>query len=180
MTKGAAEAAEGGTRSAWLHQVMPVLRERARAALARERCGHTLQPTALMNEVFLRLDALGEDSWKSPTHFLAAATLTMRRVLVDYARARRAVKRGGGGPATWLDPSADRQREIDDLLDLDEVLRELARSDSRAAQVVELRWFEGLRDDEIAERLGMSERAVRYEWTYARAWLHRRLRTRNE
>jgi RNA polymerase sigma factor (TIGR02999 family) len=152
------------------------LRELAAAHLARERGGHTLQPTALVHEAYLRLIGQERADIESRTHFLAVAALSMRRVLVDHARARRSEKRGGGReregsafePATpWEDPSQ--------LLDLDQALEGLARAHPRQAQVVELHVFGGLVLEDVGAALGLSRESAKLDWRFARAWLLREL-----
>ncbi|HEX9953070.1 MAG TPA: ECF-type sigma factor [Rubricoccaceae bacterium] len=161
-------------------RVMPLvyaeLRRIARSHLGRERDGHTLAPTDLVHEAFLRLADATQVSWQGRAHFYAVAAGVMRRLLVDWARARRAEKRGGGAPRVSLDATgvADRlgQTDRDDaLLALDEALADLARRSERQARVVECRTFAGLTIEETAEALGVSPTTVRMDWRLARAWL---------
>lgn len=174
------ETSVGGdeaARAELMRLVLPELKERARAAMAREPAGHTLQPTALVNEVFLRMVDQNQVSWQGQTHFFAVAAVALRRVLVDYARRRKAAKRGGGWERIpWADAADGKPAQQIDLLDLEDALAELAVHDERAAHVVELRYFGQLNDDQIAAELGISERTVRNDWTHARAWLNQRLR----
>jgi len=148
------------------------LRELARRQMASERSGHTLQPTALVNEAYLRLVADKEGTFADRDSFFAAAANAIRRVLVDHARKRAREKRGGGRKRVPLDgldvaePLAD-----DELLELDEALARLARIDPTKARIVELRFFAGLTVQEIGTVLGASESTVRREWRMARAWL---------
>ena len=168
---------EGDRRSVdeLLRLVYSRLHEMAEEQLRREGPGHTLQPTALVNEAYLRL-AGQQTEWRSRSHFYAIAAQAMRRVLVDHARARDSQKRGGGRHALSLpgEGLAARQSEVD-LLALDEALGELARVDSQSALVVEMRYFAGMEVEAIAEYLGVSDRTVRRHWVYAKAWLSRAL-----
>lgn len=152
------------------------LRQLARRHLARERAGHTLQPTALVHETYLRLAGHHRIHWQDRGHFLALAATTMRRVLVSHARARLAEKRGGGGSAASLEdvrePAAERAEE---LVALDDALGALAGLDDRQARVVELRYFGGLTVEETAAVLGVSPATVKLDWSLARAWLRREL-----
>lgn len=161
------------------------LRRRAARALRREGEGHTLQPTALVHEAWLRLDNQHDASWESRTQFFAVAAQMMRRVLVDHARTRRALKRGGapmqvtlgevdraaGSPVTPPDTI-----DAVDLLALDDALARLAALDPRKARLVELRYFAGLSIPECAAALGVSPATVGREWVVARIWLRRELR----
>lgn len=142
-----------------------------------ERLDHTLQTTALIHEAYLRLVRSPGQGWASRTEFVAAAARAVRRVLIDYARTAARGKRGGGElRQSELDPDSLPARAPDvDLLELDEALQQLARIDERKVSVVELRFFGGLSEREVAEHLGVSVRAVQCDWRLARAWLHRRL-----
>lgn len=168
------EAAAGGDRKAaaeLLPLVYDELRALAAARLAVEAPGHTLQPTALVHEAYLRLVGPADaDRWDHRGHFFAAAAEAMRRVLVDHARNRNREKRGGNlGRAELPDVPA---RDPDErLLALDEALTRLAAEDPVAARVVELRHFAGLGHEGIAAALGLTVYAARQKWTYARAWL---------
>jgi RNA polymerase sigma factor (TIGR02999 family) len=160
------------------------LRQVAAAALRRERPEHTLQPTALVHETFLRLADDSAIWWENRSHFLAIASKVMRRILVEHARGRNAQKRGSGEVKRSLDeidvpmPSVP----IDlDLVMLDEALARLAQLDPRQARIVELRFFGGLTVEETASVIGSSPRTVKRDWQVARAWLRRemsRLETR--
>ena len=144
--------------------------------LANERSGHTLQPTALVHEAFLNLAEQDRVSWKSRTHFLAVAATEMRRILVDYARARATQKRGHGRRRVSLEDACVLfERNEIELLDFDLVLSQFADVDPRACQVVEYRIFAGLTQVEIAELLNLSERTIREDWKFAAAWLASRL-----
>jgi len=151
------------------------LRRVAERAMARERHGHTLQPTALVHEAYLRL--LGQRvAWRSRTHFLGVAGQAMRRILVDHARRRAAAKRPSpAGRVTLSGLAAAESNEEVDLLDLDAALDRLARLDPRAARVVELRGFAGCTSEEAAEALGVSAATVARDWRMARSWLRREL-----
>jgi RNA polymerase sigma factor (TIGR02999 family) len=150
------------------------LRALAAGYLKGERRGHTLQPTALVHEAYLRLAELDRIQWKDPAHFFAAAAGAIRRVLVDHARARGAAKRGGGAARltlTGLD--AGPEEAPLDLLALDEALERLAGLDPRKARVVELRFFGGLTIAQTAESLGVGPTTVEDDWAFARSWLRR-------
>jgi RNA polymerase sigma factor (TIGR02999 family) len=155
------------------------LRRQARRALRREGEGHTLQATALVHEAWLRLDGQHDARWESRTQFLAVAAQMMRRVLVDHARTRRALKRGGGvaGTQVTLGDAIQAVAATDpvDVLALDEALERLAIMDARKARLVELRYFAGLSIPEAAAALGISEATVGREWAVARMWLRREL-----
>ena len=152
------------------------LRSLARRYLARENAGHTLQPTALVHEAWVRLVDQSRVQWKGRTHFFAIGAQAMRRVLVDHARGRLRDKRGGGRPRVELREDVALASERDeDVLAVDEALEKLARLDERQARIVELRFFGGLSVEEVAEVLGVSKRTVEAEWTMLRAWLRREL-----
>jgi RNA polymerase sigma factor (TIGR02999 family) len=163
------------------------LRRQARRALRREGEGHTLQPTALVHEAWLRLDGQHGARWESRTQFFAVAAQMMRRVLVDHARARRAVKRGANdvqvtlGEVDRASGDADTMRngasalDAVDLLALDDALARLAALDPQKAHLVELRYFAGLSIPEAAAALGVSAATVGREWAVARIWLRRAL-----
>jgi RNA polymerase sigma factor (TIGR02999 family) len=162
-------------KSALVALVYPELRQIARARMRRERPDHTLQATALVNEVCLRLGHLDLD-WQSKSHFLGVAAQLMRQVLIDYARRHRSAKRGGGMLRVEVGTvELSNCENWDNLLALDEALFRLKSWDERCARVVELRFFGGLSDEEIAEVLGVSTRTVKRAWSIARAWLHREL-----
>ncbi len=169
----------GGDREA-LDRLMPLvegeLRRLARAYLRRERAGHTLQPTALVNEAYLKLIDQREARWQNRAQFFGVAAQLMRRVLVDHARARDAAKRGGPQYAVTLS-EADRVSAAPtvDLIAVNDALEELARLDPQQARVVELKFFGGLTIEEAAEAMGVSHATVEREWKVARAWLRRRL-----
>jgi len=150
------------------------LRRMARRYMRRERDGHTLQPTELVHEAFMRLVDSGAD-WQGRAHFFAVAAQVMRRILVDHARTRQAAKRGSGAPALVLEDVAAPIHSDVDLLALDDALRLLGDLDPRQCQVVELRFFGGLSVEETAEVLGISTATVKREWQMAKAWLYRQL-----
>jgi RNA polymerase sigma factor (TIGR02999 family) len=170
-------AGEVGAWDALVPLVYAELRRQARGALRREGEGHTLQPTALVHEAWLRLDGQHDARWESRTQFLAVAAQTMRRVLVDHARARRALKRGGGGTQVTLGHAERAVAESGDVdvLALDDALARLAILDPRKARLVELRYFAGLSIPEAAAALGVSLATVGREWAVARMWLRREL-----
>jgi RNA polymerase sigma factor (TIGR02999 family) len=152
------------------------LRRKAAALLRRERPGHTLQPTALVHEAYLRLIDQKRVAWQNRAHFLGVAAEMMRRILIDHARTRKAAKRGGGATRITLDESLapSGPRELD-LIALDKALNELATLDSRQSRVVELRAFGGLSVEETAEVMDISPATVKRYWAFSSAWLARRL-----
>jgi RNA polymerase sigma factor (TIGR02999 family) len=158
--------------------VYDALRELASRRLEREAPGQSLQATALVHEAYLRL--VGGDPgrrWDGRGHFFAAAAEAMRRILVDRARDRRRLKRGGGMGRVDLDTgSVPLDAPGDDLIDLDEALTDLGREDPLCARLVALRFFAGLTQAEAAEALGLAPRTADRHWAYARAWLYERLR----
>lgn len=151
------------------------LRKRAAGHLRHERRGHTLRPTDLVHETYLRL-CEQHAGWENRDQFFAVASRLMRRILVDHARRRGAPKRGGGLRVTLAEGLAVAGLEEPDLLDLDTALDELAALDERQARLVELRYFGGLTLDETAQVLELSTATVSREWTLARTWLYRRLK----
>jgi RNA polymerase sigma factor (TIGR02999 family) len=175
------QAWKQGDRGA-LEELIPLvyadLHRMARRHLGRERPGHTLQPTAIVNEVYLRLvgddDGRGGD-WQNRAHFFGAAARSMRRILVDHARARGAKKRGGQGASMLLDTTVMVEPRSVDVIAVDDALEKLAALDPEQARVVELRFFAGLTEDETAEALGISARTVHRKWLSAKAYLHREL-----
>ena len=155
------------------------LRSMAEGLMQRERGAHTLQPTALVHEAFLRLVDLEQAGESGHLNFLDVAAVTMRRVLVDYARAARADKRGGGQSrrrVTLRGVMEDGPEEEVDLAALDSALLELEKFDGRHAKVVELRFFGGMSGEQIAEHLGVSRSTVVRDLAFSRAWLQRRMR----
>ncbi len=153
------------------------LRNQASARFAQKCAGHTLQPTALVHEAFIRLVGNQEIQWEGRSHFLAVAAKAMRHVLADHVKARRAAKRGGDWQKVTIgkvEYSNDATKEID-AIDLHDTLLELARLSEGQARIVELRFFGGMTVVEVARLLKLSERTVRGEWPLARAWLRSRL-----
>jgi RNA polymerase sigma factor (TIGR02999 family) len=172
--------------SSALDVLLPVvyaeLRRQARRALRREAAGHTLQPTALVHEAYLKLVEQRPSRWQGRSQFYGVAARCMRQVLVDAARTRRAAKRGGGAQALRLSEAeepvftpAEGESPGDDVLALDEALTRLAALDPDQARIVELRYFAGLTLDDTAAALGISPATVSREWTVARRWLRREL-----
>jgi RNA polymerase sigma-70 factor (ECF subfamily) len=158
--------------------VYPELRRIAARFLHNERDHHTLEPNALVNELCLRLLGSEPINYQDRAHFFAIAAQTMRRILIDYARARIADKRGGAQDRVSLS-AVDGWNPVaqsEDILSLDEALTKLEKADPRAARVVELRFFGGLQEDEVAEVVGVSIITVKRDWKVARAWLISRLR----
>ncbi|MCI0389298.1 MAG: sigma-70 family RNA polymerase sigma factor [Acidobacteria bacterium] len=168
-----------GDREA-LDQLMPLvydeLRRLAHRYLGRERAGHTLQTTALVNEAYLKLVNEREMRWQNRAHFFAVAAQLMRMILVDYARRRNYAKRGGGAQRVSFDEAlAVSEERGAELIALDEALKTLAEIDERKSQVAELRFFGGLSVEETAEVLKVAPVTVMREWRLAKAWLHREL-----
>lgn len=152
------------------------LRRQARSYLARERGSHTLQPTALVHEAYMKLVDQNRVSWQNRAHFFGIASNVMRRVLIDHARARASEKRGGAAiRLSFEDMRIPLEQRAADFVALDEALEELAKFDERKARVVEMRFFGGLTDEEIAEVLNISARTVLRDWKTARLWLYREL-----
>jgi len=159
-----------------IEAVYSELRVMASRLFNSENSGHTLQPTALVHELYLRLGAANPPVWKDRSHFFAVAASTLRRILIDHARANRAERRGGKERKLPLDlVDSGVTCSHDDLLQIDEALTSLEQADSRAARVTELRFFAGLEEKEIAEQLGVAEITVKRDWKFARAWLGNRL-----
>lgn len=171
---------QGDPRSA--EQLLPLvydeLRELAARKLAQERPGQTLQATALVHEAYLRLvDADRAQAWNSRGHFFAAAAEAMRRILIESARRKGRLKRGGDRRRVELDdPQLSYDEPVDELIAIDEALEHLEREDPRAAHLVKLRFYAGLSVEEAADLAGFSRSTAYEHWAYARAWLHRRLR----
>jgi RNA polymerase sigma-70 factor (ECF subfamily) len=158
------------------------LRRLAASALRHERSDHTLQPTALVHEAYLRLAEQPTARWKDRNHFMAVAARAMRRILVDHARKHGAVKRGSGAVKHSLDDHervADFTGDTVDLVALDDALARLANLDPRQARIVELRFFGGLSVEETAAIVGSSARTVKRDWQLARAWLKREIARRS-
>lgn len=161
-------------------QLFPIvydeLRRLAKGYLRQERSGHTLQPTALVHEAYMRLIDQTRVSWENRTHFYGIAAQMMRRILVDHARARATDKRGGSAQRLSLeDVNISVEQDATDLIALDEALTSLARFDERKSRVVELLYFGGLENKEAAEVLGVSEKTIQRDWKMAKMWLYREL-----
>ena len=168
-----------GDRSAW-ERLLPVvydeLRNLAARYLRRERKGHTLQPTALVHEAFLKLVDQSRVDWQGRAHFFAIAAQAMRRILVDHARKHQAAKRGGDRERIVFDENLMGGRpQAEDVLALEDALVKLAQLDAQQARIVELRFFGGLNVAEVAETMQMSKRSVEREWTMVHSWLRREL-----
>jgi len=164
-----------------LDQLVPIVHHElhriARACMAGERGGHSLQATALVNEAYLRLVRTRNINWQNRAHFLAMAARLMRRILVDFARAKQFQKRGGGVvQVTLVDDLQLSDEPGRDLVALDDALEALAKVDERKSKVIEMRFFGGLSVDETAEALGVSAETVMRDWKFAKAWLLRELR----
>lgn len=171
----------GANREEVLRRLVPVLYAEletlARAQLRNERPGHTLQTADLVHETYLRLAGAGAPAWEGRHHFFSAAAEAMRRILIEHARRRLRLKRGGGRTRVSLSEvnvSADENPE--EFLALDDAIRRLEQQDPRAAEIVRLRFFAGLSVEETANVLDISERTVKREWAVARAWLFDTLR----
>ncbi len=164
-----------------LDLVYPELRKIARNYLRRERAGHSLQPTILVNDAYMQLVAQHDKEWQNRAHFYAVAAQLMRRFLVDYARHKNASKRDGKRQQVELtDDLAITEENLDEILDLDEALRRLAEFDPRSCQVVVMRYFGGMTEDEIADVLEVAVRTVKRDWQVAKAWLHGELAKASE
>lgn len=173
-------AAQGGDAKALNRVVALVYHELEQVAhreLAHERSGHTLDTGALVHEAFLKVSQLHSMEWRSREHFLAMSARLMRRILVDYAAAKNAQKRGGNPVRIALDSdiAAAAAADSDDLLALDDALRRLTQLDERQARVVECRFFAGMSVEETAIALEVSPATVKRDWVAARAWLNREL-----
>src|SRR5215831_8601011 len=156
--------------------VQPELHRLAHHYMSRERAGHTLQTTAILNEAYLRLVENTQPPWQNRTHFVAAAAQLMRRIMVDHARKRHSLKRGSNAVRVTLDEAAlVTETRSEELLALDEALEQLAAQDPRKSQIVELRYFGGLTVEETAAFLKLSPRTVKREWRMAKVWLYRAL-----
>ena len=161
-------------------RLMPLVYDELRAIahkyMREERPGHTLQPTAVVHEAYLRLVDESRIDWQGRVHFRAVCAKVMRRVLIDHARARNRARRGGGQKPVALE-SAVAPLDLEDLgaLELNDALERLAALDSRQAQIVELRFFGGLSVEEVAKMLDVSKRTVESDWTHAKAWLRTEL-----
>jgi RNA polymerase sigma factor (TIGR02999 family) len=162
-----------GAREQMLPLIYDELRRLARHYLARERSDHTLQPTALVHEAYLRLIDQKRADWNNRAQFLGLAAAMMRRILLNHARDRVAGKRGGGAHRVTLgtDEGSFAHRDLN-IIALDDALHDLAKMDERKARIVDMKFFAGLTTDEIAEALTLSTATVEREWAFARAWLY--------
>jgi RNA polymerase sigma factor (TIGR02999 family) len=169
----AAAAGDSHASNELLSVIYENLRGIAAQRMAGERPGHTLQATALVHEAYIRLLGKPDAQWTGRGHFFRAAAEAMRKILIDYARARNADKRGGGKAALQISGVADLAPEADPsgFLALDDAILRLEKVDAQAAAVVRLRFFAGLNEQAVAEALEISERTVRREWAFARGWL---------
>ncbi len=159
-----------------LSAVYGELRRLAQNRLKRERIGHTLSPSAVVHEAYLRLAASDQPEWQDRAHFFAVAARLMRQILVDHARRRNAHKRSAGFRRVPLKGElAFSEAKSTELLALDEVLNRLEQQDERQSRIVEMKFFAGLTIEEIAKILGISSKTVKREWTMARAWLHQQI-----
>ncbi|HUK18202.1 MAG TPA: sigma-70 family RNA polymerase sigma factor [Bryobacteraceae bacterium] len=166
-------AGDGRAGDKLAEAVYAELRRIAGRMMSWERAGHTLQPTAIADEAFLNLIDQPERNWQNRAHFFAVAAQAMRRILVDYSRQKRALKRGGA--LERVDPEKAELGTFsspDDILAIDQALDRLSAIDPRQARIVELRYFAGLTEDETAQVLAVSPRTVKREWAFARAWLY--------
>ena len=152
------------------------LRQRARRLMGRERAGHSLQPTALIHEAYLRLVGSAPVDWRDRGHFYALSARLMRQILVDHARSRGRRKRGAGAMPITFDETVIGPREIPDLVRLDDALHALAETDARKSRVIELRFFGGFSVDEVAAVLEVSPQTVLRDWRLAKAWLQREMK----
>lgn len=171
-------ASAGDSRAA--RELLPLLYDElhrlARARLARTPPGNTLQPTALVHEAYLKLVQHGESGWQGRRHFFAAAATAMRQILVDRARRKAALKRGGDRDRVDEEPEIEIATPHEDILSLNEALTKLEAEDPRKAQIVMLRYFAGLSPEETAETLELSLSTIEREWKYIKAWLRREMR----
>ena len=171
------EKGDGKAAEELLPLVYEELRKLAAAKMAQEAQGHTLQPTALVHEAWLRLVGAPDQHWNGRGHFFGAAAEAMRRILVENARRKRRLRHGGGQERVDLDETEIvAQAEDEKVLQVDGALEELGREDPAQAQVVKLRFFGGLKNEEVAEVLGISSKTVQRYWTHAKSWLYQRIK----
>jgi RNA polymerase sigma-70 factor (ECF subfamily) len=167
----------GDGDEAALDELMPLvydeLRRLAGRYMRREGQGHTLQTSALVNEAYLRLIDQRSVQWQNRAHFFGVAAQLMRRILVDHARSRSRAKRGGGARMVSLADQAVVSNEVEEVIALDDALKNLAEMDPRKSQIVEMKFFGGLTTEEVAEVLKVTSRTVEREWRKAKAWLNR-------
>ena len=168
------KSTDADEKAAWQSSIYEQLHRMAERALARETPGHSLQPTLLVNDAYLKLLDQKNVNPADRSQVMAAGATIIRRLLVDYARIRKAKKRGGiAGRGIPLHISAADSASQLDILELNDALETLGKENSRAAQVVEMKYFGGLQGDEIADQLGVSLRTVNNDWRFAKAWLYR-------
>jgi RNA polymerase sigma-70 factor, ECF subfamily len=166
-------AGDRGAESRLMEAVYPELRRIAARRLRAERPGHTLQPSALANEAYLHLLGREDLDWRNRGHFFASAAQAIRRILVDYGRSRKAIRRGGRRRRIELtDTLAISEDRLEEALAVDQALTRLEQWDPRQCRIVEMKFFGGLTEAEIAQVLGVSTRTVIRDWNLARAWLH--------
>ena len=167
----------GNGDQAALDELIPLvhdeLRRLASRYMRREGQGHTLQTSALVNEAYLRLVDQKNVKWQNRAHFFGVAAQLMRRILVDHARSRLRAKRGGGMQMVSLPDQLGVSNEVEEVIALDDALKNLAEMDQRKSQIVEMKFFGGLSTEEVAEVLKVTTRTVEREWRKAKAWLHR-------
>ena len=177
MLRNWSDNRQDDSADALLRLVYDELRRQAHRYLQKERGGHTLQTTALVHEAYLKLIKQESVKWESRTHFFGIAATMMRRILIDYAKTKHRVRRGGVKEDLPIEEALTvAVSDMDfDLLDLDRALNRLAEKDEHLAKIVELRFFSGLDVPETAEVLGVSESTVKRDWAMAKAWLHREL-----
>lgn len=178
VTRILAAIEEGDSRA--VDKLVPAvyqeLRQLAAQKLSREKPGHTLQPTALVNEAYLRLIGADSQTWQGKTHFFAAAAEAMRRILIENARQKRRLKRGGDRQKVALDEAlASIERPLEDVIALDEAMGRLAAEEPIIAELVKLRFFGGLTLEQAGEVLGISRRTATRHWAFAQAWLYKQL-----
>ena len=171
----------GNGDQAALDDLMPLvygeLRRLAGRYMRRESPGHTLQTSALVNEAYLRLVDQKSVRWQNRAHFFGVAAQLMRRILVDHARSRLRAKRGGGAQIVSLAEQAVMSEDVAEVIALDEAMKSLAEMDPRKSQIVEMKFFGGLTNEEVAEVLKVTSRTVEREWRKAKAWLNREIRS---
>jgi RNA polymerase sigma factor (TIGR02999 family) len=171
---------EGGASEELLPLVYNQLRRLAAGRMAHEAAGQTLQPTALVHEAWLRMVGDGSPSWQNRAHFFRAAAEAMRRILIENARRKSRLKRGGGQARLDIDELELAATTPDDkVLLINEALEQLQAEDPERAHIVVLKFFGGLTNQEVAESLGVAERTIERQWAYAKAWLYRLIRTQS-
>jgi len=175
---GALDRGDASVSEDLLPLVYQELRRLAAARMAQEAAGHTLQPTALVHEAWLRLVSDGNRSWQNRAHFFGAAAEAMRRILIERARRKSRLKRGSGQvPLEISELEIAASLPDDKILLVDEALEQLKQEDPEHARIVVMKFFGGLTNEQVAEVMGINERTVRRQWTFAKAWLYDRLRS---